>query len=67
MSDRDLTSLSTDELLRRRGELAQGMQHLALEGLPQDDDDVRAVAELDAELERRRVDPRSPTSGARAR
>lgn len=48
-----LQALPTDELLRRRGQLAQGLQLAALEGLPLDDEDQRQVAALDAELARR--------------
>jgi hypothetical protein len=64
MSTSDLAKLPTEELVRRRGELAQGLQHAALEGLTLDDDDTRAVLALDAELRRRGMDPQQAPSGA---
>lgn len=48
-----LATAPTDELLRRRGELAQGLQMAALEGLPFDEGDRAELSALDAELARR--------------
>lgn len=53
MTAGELQTQPTEALERRRGELAQGLQMAALEGLPLDADDVREVAALDAELKRR--------------
>jgi predicted nucleic acid-binding protein len=53
----DLARLAADVLRARRGELAQGLQGAALEGLPLDDEDARELAHLDAELRRRGLLP----------
>jgi hypothetical protein len=47
---------STDELLRRRGELAYAAQMCALEQLPPAPDAAAECAAIDAELARRGVD-----------
>ena len=53
MKQADVAKETTEALQRRRGELAQGLQMAALEGLPIDEDDRREVEALDAELKRR--------------
>jgi predicted nucleic acid-binding protein len=50
---KELATWSVEELKRRRGELAQGLQMAALEGLPFDEEDIAVVGALDAELARR--------------
>ena len=52
----DLTRLSSDELLKRRGELGYAAQMAALEGLPFDEDSASEGRALEAALARRGVD-----------
>jgi hypothetical protein len=56
MSGGLLHAMSTDDLKKRRGELAYGAQMMALEGLAADDGDRSEAAAIDEELKRRGVD-----------
>ena len=63
----DLESVSVDELLRRRGELAYAIQMAALEGLSVDAPTDLACRAVEAELPRRGAGPtaapRPPPAG----
>ena len=52
-----LAATATDEIMRRRGELAYYAQMAALEQLPVADDVRAELLALDGELKRRGVDP----------
>ncbi|OGQ13151.1 MAG: hypothetical protein A2138_10240 [Deltaproteobacteria bacterium RBG_16_71_12] len=60
----DLESVSVDELLRRRGELAYAIQMAALEGLSVDAPTDLACRAVEAELRRRGVSPNASPSNA---